>query len=333
MRRDPEVHLPVAAQPNIETTLDFIERAEDLGYGHVWAPETWGRDAVSTLAAATSRVEEIGLGTSILNVYARSPALLGQTAVTLAELSPGPFRLGIGPSGPAVIESWHGLAYEHPLRRTRETAEIIRAVTSGEVVDYDGDIFSLEGFRLRCEAPDEPIPVDVAGMGPKAVELAGFVGDGWHALMMTPDGLDTRLQDLRRGAKKGGRSADAIRVTLSMTCCALDDAHRARRLVAEHIGFYLGSMGPFYARSLAGQGYEEVVEEIVTAWRSDHRAEAVERIETELLDDLAAAGDPTQVRTNLERFEAIDGIDRIAVSFPRGAEPAETIRTLESIVR
>ena len=333
MRYPPEVHLPVAAQPDIQTTISFIEHAEALGYARVWSPETWGRDAVATLAAASTSLEHTDLGTSILNVYSRSPALRGQTAVTLAELAPGDFRLGIGPSGPGVVERWHGLGYDRPLRRTREATEIIRMATAGEVVDYDGDIFELEGFRLRCNPPDRPIPVDLAGLGPKAVELAGFIGDGWHALMVTQEGIAARLEDLTRGAERAGRDPDEIRVTLSVTCCAKEDAAKARRLVAEHIGFYLGSMGPFYARALAEQGRREVVETIVSAWRGGERDVAVETIETELLDDLAAAGTPQDVRESLEEFESVDGIDAIAVSFPRGASPEETSETLEAIVR
>lgn len=328
-----EVHLPVAAQPDVETILSIAERAEQRGYHRIWTPETWGRDAVSVLAAIAGHLEQTHLGTSILNVYSRSPALLGQTAVTLAELAPGSFRLGIGPSGPAVIERWHGNEYDRPLRRTREAAEIIKAVTTGEVITYDGEIFSLDGFRLRCDPPDQPIPVDLAGLGPKSVELAGFVGDGWHALFVTPEGLESRLVDLRRGADKADRALESVRVTVSITCCALEDGERARQLVAEHIGFYLGSMGPFYARALARQGREGFAEEVVTAWRGGDREEAIERIRHELLDDIAVGGTPAAARRRLDSFAGLDGVDAVAVSFPREASPEETMATLDALAR
>lgn len=326
-----ECHLPVAAHRSVETTLDLAARAEAGGYDRVWCPETWGRDAVSTLSALTRRLEEIDLGTSILNVYSRSPALLGQTAATLAELSPGDFRLGLGPSGPAVVESWHGIDYDRPLRRTREAVEIVRAILAGEVVDYDGEIFELEGFRLRCEPPDDPVPIDLAGLGPKSVELAGFAGDGWHALLVRPDGLKDRLEDLRRGGRKADRIDVDRRVTLSVPCCALEDGETARRLVRGHLAFYVGAMGPYYAKALGRQGHEATARAVVEAWQSGDRAAARGAIDDALLDDLAAAGTPARARRRLARFEELDGVDAVAVSFPRGADPDQERATLDRL--
>lgn len=326
-----DLHLPVAAQPSLEHILSYAELAEHTGYDRIWAPETWGRDAVTTLALAADRLEQVGLGTSIVNVYARSPALLGQTAATLAEATDQPFRLGIGPSGPALIEGWHATSFDRPLRRTRETAEIIRAVLSGEVVSYDGDIFSLDGFRLRCEPPSTPISIDIAGMGPKAVELAGFVGDGWHALLLTQDGLDDRLEALADGAAKSGRSIDDIRVTLSLPCCALEDGEQARRVTAGHIAFYLGAMGPFYRTTLSNQGYESEVERVVDAWESGRRDEAVAIVAETMLDALAVAGTPESAREQLDEVASNPGIDAIAVSLPRGANQPAIEATIEAL--
>lgn len=328
---DLEVHLPVAAQPTVETTLDLIERVERLGYRRVWAPETWGRDAVSTLAVASRSVDTIGLGTSVLNVYSRSPAVLAQTATTLAELAPADVRLGLGASGPAVIERWHGLEYDRPLRRTREAVEIIRAILSGEVVNYEGDIFTLEGFRLRCDPPADPIPIDLGGLGPKSVELAGFVADGWHALLVTPDGLRQRLDDLEVGATKAGRSPDDIRITLSVPCCALEDGTEATRLVAEHIAFYVGAMGPYYAKALGRQGYEATARAVVDAWQSGERYAATDAIGDELLDDLGVAGSPEAARAALDRLMELQTVDAVAVSFPRGASPAQVDATVDAL--
>ena len=152
------VHLPVAAQPSLDDLVGVGVRAADLGADRVWLPETWGRDAVTTLAVLAERTGDVGLGSSLLNTYSRSPALLGQTAATLQEASGGRFRLGLGPSGPAVIEGWHGTDFDRPLRRTRESVEIVRQVLTGETVSYQGDYFSLDGFRLRCDPPERPPP-------------------------------------------------------------------------------------------------------------------------------------------------------------------------------
>jgi coenzyme F420-dependent oxidoreductase len=326
-----ETFLPVAAQPSVDALVEQAQRAESLGYNRAWLPETWGRDAVTTLATIASRTDEIDIGTSILPIYSRSPALIGQTAATLQEASDGRFRLGLGPSGPIVIENWHGVSFERPLRRTRETIEIVKQVFSGEEVTYDGDMFDLSGFRLRCDPPEPRPPVDAAGMSPKSVELAGRFADGWHALMLTRDGLQDRLKDLQRGAELGERDPEDVRVTLSLTCCALDDSKRARELVRSHQCFYIGGMGTFYRDALARQGLEAVANEIYDKWQDGDREGAMSAMSDDLLDELAVAGTQDEARDRLEEFAAIDGVDAVSVSFPRGAEREDIDATLDAL--
>lgn len=326
-----EIHLPVAAQSGIDSLVSYTQQAEDADYERVWLPETWGRDAVSVLTVLAERTGEIGLGSSILPVYSRSPALMGQAAATLQEVSDGRFRLGIGPSGPAVIGGWHGEDFERPLRRTREYIEIIECVLSGEPVEYQGDLFQLSGFRLRSEPPEPAPKIDAAGLGPKSVELAGRFANGWHAVVFTPDGIRERLSDLERGAALGDRSPDALRTTLSLTCCVLDDRERARELARQHTAFYVGGMGTYYRKSLARQGYEEEANAIASAWGSGEREAALEHVTDELLDELCAAGTPEEARESIARFEAVDGLDALAVSFPRGASEAEIEATIEAL--
>ncbi len=325
-----DLHLPVAAQPSIDSFVEIARQGESQGYDRVWLPETWGRDAVTGLAAIATETETIGIGSSICNVYSRSPALLGQTATTLQELSSGRFRLGIGPSGPAVVEGWHGLEFDRPLRRTREAIEIIRSVTGGETVTYDGDIFSLSGFRLRCDPPETRVPIDAAGMGPKTVELAGRFADGWHATVLTPEGLTDRLEDFDRGVSLGDRDRAELQVTVSLTACALNSGERARQLAREHMAFYIGAMGTYYRESLTRQGYDEAAE-IAAAWANGNRDRACSLIDDSLLDALCAAGPPSHASARLEAFASIDGVDTVAVGFPRGATPEEIHETIEAL--
>jgi len=322
-----DLYLPVAAQSTLDRFWTLSETAETLGYDRVWLPETWGRDAVTVLSTVATRTDDIGIGTSILNVYSRSPALLGQTAVTLQEAADGRFRLGLGPSGPILVEGWHGIEYGQPLRRTREAIDVVRAVMSGEEVTYDGDIFQLSGFRLRHDPPETPPPVDAGGLGSKSVELAGRFGDGWHALMLTPDGLEERLADFRRGAELAGRETDDQRVTVSVPCCALEDGERARRLVREHVAFYVGAMGTFYREALSVQGYEGTATEIAREWANGNYGAAATAIGADLLDDLAVAGTPEACLERLHEFERLDGVDAVSVSFPRGATADDIERT------
>jgi coenzyme F420-dependent oxidoreductase len=323
-----DLFLPVAAQPSLDDVTALGRRAEAAGYDRVWLPETWGRDAVTVLATVASETDRVGIGTSIVNVYSRSPALVGQTAATLQEASGGRFRLGLGPSGPALVEGWHGVDYGRPLRRTREAVEVVRQVLTGGTVEYDGEYFQVGGFRLRQDPPETPVPIDVAGMGPTAVEMAGRFGDGWHAFMTTPAGLAERTEDFRRGARLGER--DDQRVTVSVPCCALDDRQRARWLAREHVAFYVGAMGSFYRDALTRQGYGETATEVARLW-GENREAAVDAVGEAALDAFAAAGHPDECRERVRAFASVDGVDAVAVGFPRGADFEEMAATAGSL--
>lgn len=326
-----DIYLPVAAQPSVSTLVGLSQLAEVEGYERVWLPETWGRDAVTTLTSIAHGTNEVGIGTSLLNVYSRSPALIGQTAATLQEASDGRLRVGVGPSGPQVIEGWHGEAFERPLRRTRETIDIVKRVLSGEHVEYDGDLFELSGFRLRSDPPDPTPPIDAGGLGPKAVELAGRFADGWHALLFTHEGMKDRLADFDRGADLGDRDRASQRVTFSVPCCVLDDRERARDLTRQHVAFYVGGMGTYYRDALARQGYGDVATEVFEQWNGGDRETAIAAIGDDLLDAIAVAGTPEECRDRLARFEGIDGVDAVNVSFPRGAERADIEATIDAL--
>ena len=327
---DLDVHLPVADLP-IDDVAELTRRSERLGYDFVWQPETWGSNGVAAMTAMAERTEDIGIGSSILNVYSRSPALLGQSAATLQEHSGGRFRLGIGPSGPILIEGWHGVEFERPLRRTREALEIIRAVTAGETVNYDGDVFSLSGFRFRSDPPANPPPIDVAAMGPKGVEMAGRFADGWHGIVLGPDGIRDRLEDLERGAELGDRSPDDVRTQISVPTCVHEDGDRARDLVREHMAFYIGGMGTYYREALSRQGHEDTAMEIATEWANGNKKEAAALVSDDILDEFAAAGTRDEARADLEHFTEIDGVDAVSIGFPHRASLDRVRDTLHAL--
>jgi len=331
MSTERDVFLPVAAQPSVDALVEQAQRGEELGYDRAWLPESWGRNAAVVLTSIAERTDEIGIGSSIMPVYSRSPALIGMTAATLQEVSDGRLRLGLGPSGPIVIENWHGVDFGNPLRRTRETVDVIKQVLSGETVSYDGEYFDLNGFRLRCDPPEPRPPIDTAAMGPKAVELAGRFADGWHALMLTEDGLAERYEDFRRGRELADKNPGGGQVTLSLTCMALDDRERARELVRGHCAFYVGGMGTYYRDNLARQGYEDTAHEVYDLWQEGEKGEATAAIDDDLLDTLAVGGTPDECRERVAEWEAMDCVDRVSVSFPRGAEVEEILRTVEAL--
>lgn len=325
-----EIDLALPDRPTADGVVSVGEHAEELGYDRVWVPENWGRDQVSLLATLGERTERIGLGTGITPVYSRTPSLVGQTAATLQELTDGRFRVGLGPSGPAVIENWHGVDFERPLRRTREYVEIVRQVVNGEEVNYDGDFFSASGFRYRADPPETPPGIDASGLGPKAVELAGRFADGWHAFLFSPSGLRGRLEDFRRGADLGNRDPAEARVAATVPVCALEDGERARELASQHVAFYVGAMGTFYRDSVARQGHEETAEAIFEAWQDGEQGQAIATARDELLDEYAAAGTPEEVRNQLDAF-AVDGVDALTVYVPTRADNDEMEETLAAV--
>jgi coenzyme F420-dependent oxidoreductase len=328
-----DVFLSVGAQPSLSALVGQATLAENLGYDRVWMPESWGRDAVTVLSTIAGETDDVGIGSCILPVYSRSPALLGQTAATLQEASAGRFRMGVGPSGPIVIENWHGMEYGNPLRRTRETIEVTRQVLSGEEVEYDGEYVDVGGFRLRCDPPDPAPPIDAAALGPKATELAGRFADGWLPGAYTGDGFRQRVADYERGLDLGDRDREDTRVTLSLTCAVNDDdPERAREIVVQHTAFYIGGMGTFYRDALARRGRKDLANDIYDAWQDGDREHAMDRVREELYGELCFGGTASEVREAVDRCaDDLENADAVSISFPRGADVGEIEATMDAL--
>ena len=313
---------------SITDIVETAQHAEAHGYGRISLPEVTGRDGVTLLATLAERTNHIGLSNDVFSPWGRSPAVLGQTGVTLQELSDGRYRMGLGTSSPDLTERWHLAEYERPLRRLRETIEVVEQVTAGEPVDYDGEFFEGGGLKLRGADATE-VPVDVAALGPKAVELAGRFADGWVPQLFTPDALADRMGDLERGADLGDRDAADLRVAVTVRSCALDDPQRARDVAARQLAFMIGAYGPYYRQSISRQGFSAETDAIYEAWDGGDRAAAVEAVTDEMVDDLVAAGTPEEVRETVERFESVDGVDAVRVGFFGEMTDDQRRRTVE----
>ncbi|CAI50278.1 probable F420-dependent oxidoreductase [Natronomonas pharaonis DSM 2160] len=310
---DRDIVLP-SGLDSLDDVVAVAQRAESLGYDRLSLPEVTGRDGVTLLATLAARTDRIGLSNDVFSPWGRSPAMLGQTGVTVQEASGGRYRMGLGTSSPNLTEGWHLAAYERPLRRLRETIDIIRQVTAGEELDYDGDHFDGGGLRLRGVEP-RSVPVDVAALGPKAVELAGRFADGWVPQLFTVAALEDRLEDLRRGAALGDRSTDDLRVAVTVRSCALEDASRARTAARKQLAFMVGAYGPYYRQSIARQGFEAATDDIHGAWTDGDRQRAIEAVTEEMVDSLVAAGTPEAVRETVRRYEAVDGVDAVRIGY------------------
>lgn len=324
-----DFEIEVTLSPDRHDSLDrfatVAQDIEELGFSTVGFGETTGWDSVALLTILAERTESIDIADDVIGPFSRSPGQIAQAAASVQSLAGGRFRLGLGTSSPALVEGWHGLSFEQPLRRLRETVDIVKLATGGESVTYNGQVFTPEGFELDLPTPVD-VPIDVAALGSKGVELAGRFADGWVPQLFTPDGLKQRLEDLRRGAELGDRDPDALRTSLLLRACALEDGERARRLGRQHVAFMVSLYGPFYRQSIANQGYERMVEVIRSHWQDGNREAAVAAVDDEVLDGLVACGTPDEVNAIVGDFAAIDGCDAVRIGWvgPAGDEAVES---------
>ena len=285
------LHVPVGDGLSRQETIDLVRRAEELGYESAWAGESWGFDAFTTLAWIASHTSRIGLGTHIATMFSRTPAMTAQSAASLDSIANGRLTLGLGTSGPIVVERWHGQRWEQPLQRTREFVDIIRLALSGERLDYDGRIFRLRGFALRDKPVRPAIPIMVASIGPRNIELTGEIAEGWLPIFMRRDALPSLRESLTAGAARSGRDPAAIEVAPSVLAAASDSPEEARALVRAHIAFYVGGMGAFYHRMMQRFGWEEEAERIRQEWARpgrEGRDAAAAAVTDEMIDSTSA---------------------------------------------
>lgn len=276
------LRLGIGAAPLGPRGVDFVREAEKLGVDCLWSAEFWAGDALTPLAYLAGQTSTIRLGTAIAQLGARTPAMLAMSALSMQALSGGRFVLGIGTSGPQVMEGWHGVRFDKPVRRTRETIEIIRKVSSGERLEYDGRIYTLplpggEGRAIHTMMPPMHIPIYIASLGPANLRLTGELADGWIGNSFFPETAGVFLDPIRQGASAAGRELSDLDLTAAVGVEFTDDVEEAGRRHAEGYAFTFGAMGSatnnFYNNAFARQGYGEEVREVQRLWLAgDHDA-------------------------------------------------------------
>ncbi|TAK56650.1 MAG: LLM class flavin-dependent oxidoreductase, partial [Dehalococcoidia bacterium] len=243
------IGIGMAGNERWDDLSEFVVEAERLGVDYVWSAEAWGHDAVTPLAYLAAKTTRIKLGTGIMQAVARTPANTAMTAMTLSSMSHGRFILGLGASGPQVVEGWHGVPFRKPIQRIREVVEIVRIVSRGERLQYHGEVYELplpggEGKALKSAARPEPnIPVYLATLSPKSLELTGEIADGWIGTSFMPEHANVFFDHIARGAERAGRQLADIDLQAGGAVAFSDDV---RGLIARHrpgIAFTLGAMG------------------------------------------------------------------------------------------
>jgi F420-dependent oxidoreductase-like protein len=321
-------------------SVEFVRHAERLGADSVWSAEFWAGDAFTPLAFLAAHTSTIKLGTGIAQLGARTPAMLAMTALSLQTLSGGRFRLGIGTSGPRVMEAWHGVPFDRPIQRTRETIEIVRSITAGERLEYHGQLYRLplagsEGQAIRSPMPPMHIPVYVAALGPANLRLTGELADGWIGTAFFPETADVFLDPLRQGAAAAGRTLGDLDLTVAVSVEFTDDVEAVGRRHAKGYAFTIGAMGSaatnFYNNAFDRQGYAEDIREVQRLWLAGERDAARKRVPIAIGLGTNLIGTDDLVRNRLRLYRDA-GITTLRASF--GGHADSTLeRQLDDLAR
>jgi F420-dependent oxidoreductase-like protein len=289
----------------------LAQEAERLGYDSAWAAEAWGTDAVSVLAWLAAVTKRIKVGSAIMQIPARTPAATAMTAATIDLMSGGRFLLGLGTSGPQVVEGWHGQEWGKPLARTREYVEIVRAALRREPLAYEGEHYRLgdPALKLMVRPVRAAIPIYLAAMSPKAVEQAAEIADGWLPLFFVPERA--------REVFPAPFERDGLDIAASVPALLSDDVESARDALKPYYSFYVGSMGSraknFYNEVFARFGYEREAKEIQELALSGKQREAAALVPDSFVDAAALVGPVERMRERLAAFREA-GVTTVLVS-------------------
>ena len=316
--------------------VPLAQEAERLGYDSVWAAEAWGTDAVTVLAWIAAVTSRIKVGTAILQIPGRTPANTAMTAATLDLMSGGRLLLGLGTSGPQVVEGWHGQPWGKPLGKTREYVEIVRAALRREVVEHEGEHYRIpyagpgatglgKPLKLMLRPLRSEIPIYLAAIGPRNVALAAEIADGWLPIFVAPERFDDAFGASLAGAPAGFEIAPTVMVLVG------DDVQALRDALKPHLALYVGGMGAkgrnFYNALMRRYGWEAEAERIQDLYLSGHRLEAIAAVPDELVDAVSLVGPPERIRDRLAAWRETPVTTLIA-----GSTQPEALRTLAELV-
>lgn len=319
---------------------DFVAEAEKLGLDICWVAEAWGSDAPSALGYYAARTGRMLLGSGVMQVGTRTPVSLAQTAITLSNLSQGRFLLGLGPSGPQVMEGLHGVPFARPLARVRETVEIVRQVIGGGKIDHSGEEYRIPlpggdavPMKLSMRA-EHPVPIYLAALSPAMLRLTGEVADGWLGTSFVPEGAaDAYFAPLDEGLARGGRTRADLDVCQGAEVAFAPDEEALGAMVAgrkKELAFSLGGMGSastnFYNRAYSRQGWADVAAEVRERWQAGDRDGAAALVTDDMVLATTLIGTESMVRERLRVWRDA-GVDTVRL-YPAGADLAARLDTL-----
>ncbi len=331
------INVPYADSRPQSEMVAFVQAADRLGYETVWVPEAYGWDAITVLTKLACATKRIKLGTGIINVFSRSPALIGQTTASLDAISGGRFVLGLGTSGHQVVSGWHGVPFEKGVRRMQEVTEIVRMVLKRERVVYDGEVFHLGmGLKLITYPVRESVPVYYATLTPAGLRATGATADGWLGVFYSPDHFPKVVRPLlEEGARSAGRSMDDLTIATFQTVAVTEDLAAGRDAVRPYLGLYIGGMGSreknYYNRLFRSYGFEAEAQRIQDLYLAKRRDEALAAVTDEMVDLVSIIGPLEECRRRLDAL-ARSGLDEVALSLTvPGGDDRDLYDALEAL--
>ena len=309
---------------NDADNLVLAQEADRLGYAVVWAAEAYGSDAATILTWIAAHTEHIDVGSAIFQIPARTPAMTAMTAATLDTLSGGRFRLGLGVSGPQVSEGWHGVRFDKPLARTREYVAIVRDALARKTVRASGEFFTLplpdgpgKALKLTVHPVRESIPVYLAAVGPKNLELAGEIADGWLAIFFSPAFAAEALAHVAAGRAKVGLTLDGFDVVPTVPVVVGSDLEACAASVRPYAALYIGGMGSreknFYNQLAVRMGYEEAAGQVQDAFLDREYAKAAAAVPFDFIDQTSLLGPKERIADGIAAYAAA-GVTTLTVS-------------------
>jgi F420-dependent oxidoreductase-like protein len=304
--------------------LAMAREADRLGYSVLWAAEAYGSDTVSMLGWMAGQTERIDLGAAVMQIPARTPAMTAMTAATLDTLSGGRFRLGLGVSGPQVSEGWHGVRFAKPLGRTREYVDVVRLALARQPVSYQGEHYELplpggagKALKLGFHPLRADIPVYLAAVGPKNLELAGEIADGWLAVFFAPDAAGDHLDHIRTGRAKAGKDLTGFDVVASVPVVIGDDLDACADVIRPYAALYVGGMGSreqnFYNALAVRMGYADEAKVVQDLYLSRQPREAAAAVPRDFIERTSIIGTRERVAERIREYAAA-GVGTLSIS-------------------
>jgi len=289
----------------IEQVLECAKKLNGFKPDTIWIPETWGMENFSMLSMASSENSFSKIGSSIVNIYSRSPSLIAMGAATVDTISNKRLVLGLGTSSQPLVEDFHGDKFERPLKRMKEYVEIIRLILSGETVNYSGEIFSLKNFSLLIKPPRDTIPIYLAAVNQKMVELTWKIADGVIFYLRPKSEIKSTLAKMQNQKK--------IDSSLQIITCVNDDSEKAMLRAKKTLAFYV-SVGKIYREFLASNGFENETKNIFEEYEKNGLQSNHELVPESMVSELCIAGTPDECKTQLQQFRET-GIDLPIIQF------------------